>query len=208
MCVAELNVALRSCGHRWYHLIDRCAPSHDLSNCPEKLALRGWETKRDFCPWCSGWGDPHGEFLRLLGGIRPSAVSGPGFTPPVSRRTSMVSARRESKALGSIHEVPFSDPLRRASGAQNRRQSSKIEAILPRGGFYEQNSIIIRHDEPAAPTPPPQTASSASSILTVETPTETVAKGEQQKRRRADSRVGSFRAGLSRLKKTSCGLWT
>ena len=55
MCIAELNVSLLSCRHRWYHMVRPCQPSAHLSNCGQKLCLSGWEIKCDFCPYCSGW---------------------------------------------------------------------------------------------------------------------------------------------------------
>lgn len=53
MCVANLNVALQPCSHRWYKLVRSCSPSSNLANCPQKLKLEGWETRNEHCPFCA-----------------------------------------------------------------------------------------------------------------------------------------------------------
>lgn len=57
MCVAGLNVSTQPCAHRWYELLRSCSDERDLSNCPQKLQLEGWETRKEDCPWCESSGD-------------------------------------------------------------------------------------------------------------------------------------------------------
>ncbi|GAB7324068.1 hypothetical protein MBLNU13_g07460t1 [Cladosporium sp. NU13] len=57
MCVAGLNVSTQPCRHRWYELIRSCSDEHNLANCPSKLQLEGWETRKEVCPWCDSSGD-------------------------------------------------------------------------------------------------------------------------------------------------------
>lgn len=54
MCVAGLNVSTRPCSHRWYELRRACRSERNLSNCPDKLRLEGWENRSAGCPWCDG----------------------------------------------------------------------------------------------------------------------------------------------------------
>jgi hypothetical protein len=54
MCVAGLNVSTQPCRHRWYELLRACSDQHSLANCPSKLQLEGWETRKETCPWCDG----------------------------------------------------------------------------------------------------------------------------------------------------------
>lgn len=98
MCKSELNVSLEACRHRWYHMIQSCTPGYNLTTCPNKMALEGWEIKCDFCPFCAGWPLDVGEFL-LLGGQSHSRSN--SFNDPLSRRSSLATpvsiARRDSK---------------------------------------------------------------------------------------------------------------
>lgn len=98
MCKADLNLSLEGCRHRWYHMIQPCMPGFNLTTCPGKLALEGWEIKCDFCPFCAGWPLNAGEFVLL--GSQPHSRSS-SFSDPLSRRSSLATtvsvARRDSK---------------------------------------------------------------------------------------------------------------
>lgn len=98
MCKSELNFSLEACRHRWYHMIQPCSPGYNLTTCPNKMALEGWEIKCDFCPFCAGWPLNTGEFLLL--GSQPHSRSN-SFSHPLSRRSSLATpvsiARRDSK---------------------------------------------------------------------------------------------------------------
>ncbi|KAF2432352.1 hypothetical protein EJ08DRAFT_659035 [Tothia fuscella] len=102
MCIAELNVSLNTCAHRWYHLVRPCVEGANLQACPTRLALEGWEIKCDFCPFCAGWPLGGGEFMLL--GSHPHSRSS-SFSAPLSRTPSMttsVSAARRDSRRGSM----------------------------------------------------------------------------------------------------------
>lgn len=98
MCKSELNVSLEACRHRWYHMIQPCTPGYNLTTCPFKMALEGWEIKCDFCPFCAGWPLDPGEFVLLGSQLHSRSNS---FSDPLSRRSSLTTpvsiARRDSK---------------------------------------------------------------------------------------------------------------
>jgi hypothetical protein len=81
MCVAGLNVSTRPCHHRWYELIRTCSSSHNLSNCPSKLQLEGWEQRKEGCPWCDSSGGSDNTTYRLFGST--SSASGSTSSSPV-----------------------------------------------------------------------------------------------------------------------------
>ncbi|KAI9832910.1 MAG: hypothetical protein M1819_003940 [Sarea resinae] len=149
MCVAELNVSTQPCHHRWYHLIRRCSAERDLSNCPSKLSLEGWESKCDECPWCSDVTLDHHEY-RLLGPYhahqhRPSV--GQARTPPMTPHESFVS--RSNSSRGSLSRTDSSASV---TSMRNRKQIAKIEAILPPDTLTNKmNGTIITEGEPMAP---------------------------------------------------------
>jgi hypothetical protein len=84
MCVAGLNVSTQPCRHRWYELLRACSDQHSLANCPSKLQLEGWETRKATCPWCDSSGGE--DFVadtthRLFGST--SSASGSASSSPV-----------------------------------------------------------------------------------------------------------------------------
>ena len=86
MCVAGLNVSTQPCRHRWYELIRSCSDEHNLANCPSKLQLEGWETRKEDCPWCDSSGD-YEDFVpstthRLFGST--SSASGSTLSSPIT----------------------------------------------------------------------------------------------------------------------------
>ncbi|CAI6340602.1 unnamed protein product [Periconia digitata] len=95
MCIAELNVSLQPCRHRWYHLSRSCTPSTNLSNCPTKLGISGWEIKCDFCPYCSGWNLSNSEY-RLVGNDRAPSSGGLSRSPSLTLNTTRRELRRGS----------------------------------------------------------------------------------------------------------------
>ena len=54
MCVANLSVSTQPCSHRWYELVRSCSHERNLANCPDRLKLEGWESRKEVCPWCNG----------------------------------------------------------------------------------------------------------------------------------------------------------
>ncbi|KAI4720884.1 hypothetical protein E4T48_02842 [Aureobasidium sp. EXF-10727] len=106
MCVANLNVSTQPCSHRWYTLVKPCSSTTNLANCPSKLALEGWETRLESCPWCDDSASDSGilddSTHRLFGGSisrsRSGSIgtSGIGAMPIAAERH-----RRQSSATDS-----------------------------------------------------------------------------------------------------------
>jgi hypothetical protein len=136
MCVAELNVSLNSCSHRWYHLVRPCVEGANLQSCPSKLALEGWEIKCDFCPFCACWPLSGGEWM-LLGGNPHSRSS--SFSSPLSRTpsltTSVAAARRDSRRNSSARSDTSSimsaagSPVYYA-GEKNRAMNQRVDSYF------------------------------------------------------------------------------
>ncbi|KAF2655873.1 hypothetical protein K491DRAFT_704369 [Lophiostoma macrostomum CBS 122681] len=124
MCVAELNLSLLPCRHRWYHLSRSCSPSSNLSNCPTKLGISGWEIKCDFCPYCSGWNVSPSEY-RLVGNDRSPAVGGLSRTPSLSLTT----ARRESRR-GSLSRTDSSNSITMMAQEKNRAMNARVDTYF------------------------------------------------------------------------------
>ncbi|KAK8164919.1 hypothetical protein IWX90DRAFT_148018 [Phyllosticta citrichinensis] len=137
MCVAELNVSLLPCRHRWYHLLRPCSPTSNLSNCKNKLGLEGWETKCDYCPYCSTWNLSSTEY-RLVGNDRSPSVGGLSRSPSISysSTTTLTSARRDSRRASlartdssSSIAMPSVSVLER-TGERNRAITARLDAYL------------------------------------------------------------------------------
>jgi hypothetical protein len=133
MCVAELNVSLNDCRHRWYHLVRPCVPGASLQNCPSKLALEGWEIKCDFCPFCANWPVGGGDFM-ILGGQPHSRSS--SFSSPLSRTPSLstsVSAARRDSRRGSLARsdtgVSEGSPVHITS-ERNKAMNQRVDAYF------------------------------------------------------------------------------
>ncbi|KAF2016140.1 hypothetical protein BU24DRAFT_409287 [Aaosphaeria arxii CBS 175.79] len=124
MCIAELNVSLMPCRHRWYHLSRSCSPSSNLANCPKKLGLSGWEIKCDFCPFCSGWNLSTTEY-RLVGNDRAPAVGGLARTPSLTLSTH----RRESRR-GSLSRTDSSSSITMMAQEKNRAMNARVDAYF------------------------------------------------------------------------------
>lgn len=127
MCVAELNVSLLPCRHRWYHLSRSCTPSSNLANCGEKLGLAGWEIKCDFCPYCAGWNVSNTEY-RLLGNDKSPAVGGLSRAPSLS--LSLATTRRESRR-GSLARTDSSTSITMmAAQEKNRAMNARVDTYF------------------------------------------------------------------------------
>lgn len=92
MCVAGLHVSTQPCRHRWYELLRACSDEHNLANCPQKLRLEGWETRRESCPWCEPNANDDEVAIsnsthRLFGSTSSasSSVSSSPILPPAGR---------------------------------------------------------------------------------------------------------------------------
>ncbi|KAF2398410.1 hypothetical protein EJ06DRAFT_107327 [Trichodelitschia bisporula] len=141
MCLAELNVSLNSCQHRWYHLLRSCAPNINLHTCPTRLALEGWEIKCGFCPFCAAWPLPDGEFL-LFGGLHPppeahsrhNSTSTTSTTGPSSPESSSRPSSSETVFSPRLARRTVTAPLESSSGswtAQLSRANSVATASTP-----------------------------------------------------------------------------
>ncbi|EKG19986.1 hypothetical protein MPH_02716 [Macrophomina phaseolina MS6] len=137
MCVAELNVSVLPCRHRWYHLLRPCSPSTNLSNCPNKLGIEGWETKCDFCPYCASWNLSNTDF-RLVGNDRSPSVGGLSRSPSLNygSTTTLTSARRDSRRASlsrtdSASSIPaLGLSVVEKTGEKNRAISARLDAYL------------------------------------------------------------------------------
>ncbi|KAF2747944.1 hypothetical protein M011DRAFT_457879 [Sporormia fimetaria CBS 119925] len=124
MCKAELNVSLLPCRHRWFHLVDGCTPTTDLSNCGSKLGLQGWEIKCEFCPFCAEWDASASEY-KLIGNDSTPAVGGLTRTPSISLRA----ARRESRR-GSLSRSNSSTSITAMASEKNKAMNARVDAYL------------------------------------------------------------------------------
>ncbi|KAB2575984.1 hypothetical protein BFW01_g2528 [Lasiodiplodia theobromae] len=137
MCVAELNVSNLPCRHRWYHLLRPCSPTTNLSNCPNKLGIEGWETKCDFCPYCAAWNLSNTDF-RLVGNDRSPSVGGLSRSPSANygSTTTLTSARRDSRRASlartdSTSSIPaLGLSVVEKTGEKNRAINSRLDAYL------------------------------------------------------------------------------
>lgn len=217
MCVAELNVSVLPCRHRWYHLLRSCSPDQNLSNCSKRLVLEGWELKRDFCPWCPDPDAPDSALYRLIGNDRSPSSTGFGFLPPMSRCASVASFGQLSQGQsrrGSGDENSILTPSQQKHIARNREQNQKIEAIirgLPASGSKDQDRPLTPNDEILTPwtvlslTPlAPRSRSSTKSDLTKPAGDVTPSGGESPARGRrlgkmlhsALSKIGTFNVAI------------
>lgn len=131
MCVAGLNVSTQACRHRWYELLRACSDEHNLSNCPSKLRLEGWETRKESCPWCDSSGDEDDLITdsthRLFGSTSSSAASSPVLSAmgqrPQLRRADTDSALSTLSRSGS-----FSNGTE--LGQKNREKNDRFRQYL------------------------------------------------------------------------------
>ncbi|KAF2687253.1 hypothetical protein K458DRAFT_295828 [Lentithecium fluviatile CBS 122367] len=124
MCIAELNVSLLPCRHRWYHLTRACSPSANLSNCGGRLGISGWEIKCDFCPYCASWNVSNTEY-RLVGNDRAPAVGGLSRTPSLTLTTT----RRETRR-GSLSRSDSNTSITMMAQEKNRAMNARVDAYF------------------------------------------------------------------------------
>lgn len=143
MCIAELNVSLNECSHRWYHMLRPCVPGGNLNSCPGKIALEGWETRCDFCPFCANWPLESGEYL-LFGGSphsRRSSISTPlSRTPSLStsvhiarrdsRREDLVRTGSSSSISNVFNGIPAPTSPVSSTGERNKALNSRVDTYF------------------------------------------------------------------------------
>ncbi|KAK7191337.1 hypothetical protein DPSP01_003045 [Paraphaeosphaeria sporulosa] len=188
MCVAELNVSLMPCRHRWYHLSRACSPSTDLSNCDKKLGLAGWEIKCDFCPYCSGWNLTKSEY-RLVGNDRAPAIGGLSRTPSLSLNT----ARRESRR-GSLSRTDSSNSIAILAQEKNRALNARVDAYLKVA------------PEPPLPSPYPAPLADVNEddgVALSSSPSDTSSEGPESVRHSSTSTQGDSVSIIKRMRHKS-----
>jgi hypothetical protein len=135
MCVAGLNVTTQACRHRWYELLRACSDQHSLANCPSKLQLEGWETRKETCPWCDG-GSSGEEFVadtthRLFGST--SSPSGSISSSPVLSAMGKPQLRRcdTDSTLSSLSRTgSFSSNNGSERGQKHREMNDRFRQYL------------------------------------------------------------------------------
>ncbi|KAF1978362.1 hypothetical protein BU23DRAFT_577267 [Bimuria novae-zelandiae CBS 107.79] len=185
MCVAELNVSVLPCRHRWYHLSRPCTPSTNLSNCDKKLGITGWEIKCDFCPYCSGWNLSHSEY-RLVGNDRTPTIGGLSRSPSLS----LMTTRRESRR-GSLVRSDSGNSISMMAQEKNRALNARVDAYLRVS------------TEPALPSPYPAAlpeVDGEDGIVLASSPSDTSSEGTDSGRYPSTSSQGDSRLSMSIFK--------
>lgn len=124
MCVANLNVSLQPCSHRWYTLVRPCSDSTNLSNCSKKVRLEGWESRVQDCPWCGPSSiSTHDATHKLFGGNEFSEAR---------RRSDSTVASTESIIRGRSNSISTFSAINSRSSSQEseseRRESERAES--------------------------------------------------------------------------------
>ena len=185
MCVAELNVSVLPCRHRWYHLSRPCTPTSNLSNCGKKLGINGWEIKCDFCPYCSGWNLSNAEY-RLVGNDRAPAIGGISRTPSLSLSTT----RRETRR-GSLSRTDSNNSISIMAGEKNRALNARVDAYLRVA------------PEPALPSPYPaplREVDEEADVGLTSSPSDTSSEGQESVRHPSTSSQGDSVSLLKRMR--------
>ena len=185
MCVAELNVSVMPCRHRWYHLSRSCSPNTDLSNCGKKLGISGWEIKCDFCPYCAGWNLSKSEY-RLVGNDRAPAIGGLSRSPSLSLTTT----RRESRR-GSLVRTDSNNSVSIMAQEKNRALNARVDAY------------IRAATEPALPSPYPaplREVDEESDVALTSSPSDTSSEGPESLRHPSTSSQGDSVSILKRMR--------
>ncbi|KAK0823797.1 hypothetical protein LTR91_008040 [Friedmanniomyces endolithicus] len=130
MCVAGLNVSIKSCNHRWYELRTPCHPANHLNNCPERLRLEGWETRNEHCPWCdAGEQTLHVSTHRLFGS---SSTTSPASSSPASPELSALTRSRSGSTgtLSSLSRHSSSASMDSERGQRHREMNDRLHAYM------------------------------------------------------------------------------
>lgn len=135
MCVANLNVALTPCSHRWYTLIRPCSPEANLSNCPQKLRLEGWETRIETCPWCDSCDAQLDDTThKLFGGSGSRSRANSYGESPASTRRRTSSAATSVLSLSPVgsRDADFETLDELDPGAKAKMMNYRINCYLYR----------------------------------------------------------------------------
>ncbi|THX34137.1 hypothetical protein D6D10_07635 [Aureobasidium pullulans] len=165
MCVANLNVSTQPCSHRWYSLVKPCTSTTNLANCPSKLALEGWETRLESCPWCDDSASDSGILddsnHRLFGGSVSRSRSG-SIGASVTSPMPLVAERhrRQSSATNSTTSLSRSTSSRimqddddeaeeLGRGEKARMMNWRLDVYLM--SHPERKQRLLQEDEGIAP---------------------------------------------------------
>lgn len=198
MCIAELNVSLQPCRHRWYHLVRSCSPSTNLANCGGKLGISGWEIKCDFCPYCAGWNLSTSEY-RLVGNDRAPAIGGLSRTPSLSLTTT----RRETRR-GSLSRTDSSNSISLMAQEKNRAMNARVDA------YFGNPRAAVETATPPFPAPLTEVDDEDNVNLT-SSPSDTSSDGQGSLRHSSTSseteKPGMFKKMRQRSKRLSLSLF-
>lgn len=173
MCVAGLNVSTQPCSHRWYELLRSCSDERDLSNCPSKLQLEGWETRKEVCPWCDSSGG-NDEILtssthRLFGSTSSASGSSTSSSPVLTAMNNKPQLLRcnSDGALSTLSRTGSFSSTGSERGQMHRDRNDRLRLylttlpheILPSARKYYPNSP----GSPSELTPPSSDAGSIKS---------------------------------------------
>lgn len=173
MCVAGLNVSTQPCSHRWYELLRSCSDEYDLSNCPQKLQLQGWETRKEICPWCDSSGDNNDDIIttsthRLFGSTSSASGSSTSSSPVLAAMSKPQLVRCGSDgALSTLSRNGSFSSTGSERGQMHRDRNDRLRLyltmlpheVLPSARKYYPNSP----PSPGEPTPPSSDAGSVKS---------------------------------------------
>ena len=132
MCVAGLNVSTCDMNHRWYRLKRSCRSGYDLSTCPEKLKLEGWETRTDHCPWCHG-SDSISHGTHLLFGNTPSASpfdQSPTYQVPSCTRSCRSNSENTLSSLSGLSRHSSTTSTGSDQGQRHRDMNERLHRYL------------------------------------------------------------------------------
>ncbi|KAM0721168.1 hypothetical protein Q7P37_003455 [Cladosporium fusiforme] len=174
MCVAGLNVCTQPCSHRWYELLRACSDERDLSNCPRKLQLEGWETRKEMCPWCDSSGDNDEPITtsthRLFGSTSSaSSSSSTSSSPVISAMNTKPQLMRcgSDGALSTLSRTGSFSSTGSERGQMHRDRNDRLRLyltmlpheVLPSAGKYYPSSATSPKDM----TPPSSDSGSIKS---------------------------------------------
>ncbi|KAJ9631630.1 hypothetical protein H2203_000029 [Taxawa tesnikishii (nom. ined.)] len=158
MCVANLHVSTLSCSHRWYTLVRACSTTSNLSNCPQRLKLEGWETRTPDCPWCADASLPMMPPLddsthKLFGGNVSRSSSS---TTRQTRRDSSATNSSGSLSRSSSRSSDDEDEIDVSRADRNRTMNRRLNIYLSttpnkilkreEGGICEEPGSILSPD--------------------------------------------------------------
>lgn len=131
MCVAGLNASTQPCHHRWYELIRSCSDERDLSNCPSRLQLEGWENRTASCPWCDGDGATSSTH-RLFGSASSASGSSTHSSPVITPMSGKPQLKRcdTDSTLSSLSRTGSFATNTSERGQKHRERNDRLHLYL------------------------------------------------------------------------------